>query len=99
MDESSGNTFANRSSPIPIVRFSSDASSEHSQDKENALGTASPQGKEQSRRWLFRQKAKDILSSGPSKGDGPENEPAASKSMQDRFLEKCVPNILSIPHP
>lgn len=91
MEESSGNTFANRDSPIPVVRFSNynnDASSEYSQDKENPTDTIDSSGKEQSRRWRFGQKAKDIIGSSKAmEGEG-EKEKSKSMSMQDRLLER-----------
>ena len=82
MEETSGNTFANRDSPIPVVRFSNELSPSLSSDvpeNTNLRQDISP-GKEQSRRWLFRQKAKDILtstSSGARTND-------AEKEAQDR---------------
>lgn len=106
MEESSGNTFANRDSPIPVVRFnkrSIDASSEYSQPSENvpnlspSPATTDSPGKTESRRWRFGQKverAKEIISSGRDR-DKPadvEKEPIASKSFQDKMLDKCVHN-------
>ena len=101
MEESSGNTFANRDSPIPVVRFNRD-SSEYSQSQENLSGpsgllsntTDSPGGTEL-RRWRFGQKidrAKEIISSGRGKDKSAdvEKEPVASKSFQDKMLDKCV---------
>lgn len=106
MEESSGNTFANRDSPIPVVRFNRD-SSEYSQSQENLSSpssvpsnTTDSQGSPELRRWRFGQKidrAREIISSGRGKDKSAdvEKEPIASKSFQDKMLDKCVNPISS----
>lgn len=77
MEEYSPDSFANRDSPIPLIRFDDQPSvSHHEQDVE----PTTKQGKEQSMRSRLGDKARQMAGRATEKG----------ASMQDRLLEKYI---------
>lgn len=86
VEEYSSDAFANRDSPIPVIRFDHhDGQYDHEEDAEGEGGVK--HARERSARSRFGDKARKMAGRATEKGS----------SMQDRLLEKCVH--LYPPHP